>query len=147
MKWNRIQFTEQFLNWLNGFIMWRLFDVLSWRKIPALSYSRFPCRLANKLKYQRLFLQQSNSQEIVYSFHASLIADDDHGYINERRRHERGGAGRRLVLPHITSPGAWVWRSCRSALLPGNQCSILHVHRWCCWNPFGRYFTLFSQNL
>lgn len=67
-----------------------------------------------------------------------LITDFSDGHFYECHSNQWSGSWGWVLLHDLSLLGAWVWRSCRGTVLPGNLCSILHVHHRISGNSRGK---------
>lgn len=67
-----------------------------------------------------------------------LVTDFSDGNFYECHSNQWSGPWGWVLLHDLSLLGAWVWRSCRGTVLPGNLCSILHVHHRISGNSRGK---------
>lgn len=67
-----------------------------------------------------------------------LVTDFSDGHFYECHSNQWSGPWGWVLLHDLSLLGAWVWRSCRGTVLPGNLCSILHVHHRISGNSCGK---------
>lgn len=67
-----------------------------------------------------------------------LVTDFSDGHFYECHSNQWSGPWGWVLLHDLSLLGAWVWRSCRGTVLPGNLCSILHVHHRISGNSRGK---------
>lgn len=70
--------------------------------------------------------------------YVSLITDFSDGHFYECHSNQWSGPWGWVLLHDLPLTGAWVWRSCRGTVLPGNLCSIFHVHHRISGNSSGK---------
>lgn len=67
-----------------------------------------------------------------------LVTDFSDSHFYECHSNQWSGPWGWVLLHDLSLLGAWVWRSCRGTVLPGNLCSILHVHHRISGNSRGK---------
>lgn len=67
-----------------------------------------------------------------------LVTDFSDSHFYECHSNQWSGPWGWVLLHDLSLLGAWVWRSCRGTVLPGNLCSILHVHHRISGNSCGK---------